>query len=98
MLFDAIFDSSFRKDSFQPHENYSRDLFRAFFAQKVVFGRVTYGPFVLEFLTVYNYHNRKGKILSSQREKQNEASLSGSNYTPFLYTKISLRIHNHMQK
>jgi hypothetical protein len=34
--------------------------------------------FLLEFLTVNKYHNRKGKILSSQGEKQNEASLSGS--------------------
>jgi hypothetical protein len=34
--------------------------------------------FLLEFLTVYNYHNRKGKIHSSQGKKQNEASLSGS--------------------
>jgi hypothetical protein len=43
--------------------------------------------FLLEFLTVYNYHSRKGKILSSLGKKQNEASLSGSNSTIFLYPK-----------
>jgi hypothetical protein len=43
--------------------------------------------FLLEFLTVYNYHNRNGKILSSQGKKQNEASLSGSNSTIFYIQK-----------
>jgi hypothetical protein len=47
------FDCSFQKNSFQPHENYSRDLFRAFFAQKVVFGKVTFGPFGV-FVRVFN--------------------------------------------
>jgi hypothetical protein len=39
--------------------------------------------YLLEFLTVHNYHNRKGKILNSQGKKQNEDSLSGSNSTNF---------------
>jgi hypothetical protein len=44
--------------------------------------------FLLEFLTVYNYHNRIGKILSSQgKKKQNEASLSGSKVMIFIYPK-----------
>jgi hypothetical protein len=41
MLFDAILTAVFKKIAFQLMENYSRDLFRAFFAQKVVFGKVT---------------------------------------------------------
>jgi hypothetical protein len=53
MLFDAILTAVFEKNSCQPHENYSRDLFRAFFAQKVVFGKVTYGPFSV-FVRVFN--------------------------------------------
>jgi hypothetical protein len=36
---------------------------------------------------VYNNHNRKGKILSFQGKKQNEASLSGSNSTIFISKK-----------
>jgi hypothetical protein len=52
MLF-CHFDCSFPKDSFQPHKIFSRDLFRAFFTQKVVFGKVTYGPFDF-FVRVFN--------------------------------------------
>jgi hypothetical protein len=42
-----------------------------------------------EFLTVYNYHNRKGKDLSSQGKitERSYCSLSGSNSTIFLYPK-----------
>jgi hypothetical protein len=43
--------------------------------------------FLLKFVTVYNYHNRKGKILSSQGKKQNKDSLSGSNSTNFYIQK-----------
>jgi hypothetical protein len=78
------------KCSFQPIENYSRDLFRTFLAQKVVFGKVTYWPcdvFIFIFTSVQlSYSNWKGKILRSQGEKQNEASLSGSNFRK-LYVK-----------
>jgi hypothetical protein len=49
MLFDAILTAVFENEN----ENYSRDLFRAFFAQKVVFGKVTYGPFDV-FVRVFN--------------------------------------------
>jgi hypothetical protein len=45
--------------------------------------------FLLLFLPVCNYHNRKGKILSSQGKKQNEASLSGS-YFMIFYIKKAL--------
>jgi hypothetical protein len=43
--------------------------------ERYLIGLVT---FLLLFLQVCNYHNRNGKILSSQGKKQNEASLSGS--------------------
>jgi hypothetical protein len=40
--------------------------------------------FLILFLPVCNYHNRKGKILSSPGKKQNEASVSGSNFMIFM--------------
>jgi hypothetical protein len=70
MLFDAILTVVFEKiHSFQPHENYSWDLFRAFFAQKVVFGKVTFGPFGV-FVRVFN------SVQLSQQERQ-DSQLSG---------------------
>jgi hypothetical protein len=37
MLFDGILTAVFENMVFDPHKNCSRDLFRAFFVQKVVF-------------------------------------------------------------
>jgi hypothetical protein len=53
MLFDAILTAVFEKIAFDLTKINSRDLFRAFFAQKVVFGKVTYGPFGV-FVRVFN--------------------------------------------
>jgi hypothetical protein len=47
---------------------------------------------------VYNYRNRKGKILSSQGKKQNEASLSGSNSTIFYIQKALCTVMRTVKK
>jgi hypothetical protein len=50
-------------------------------------GHVT---FLLLFLPVCNYHNRKGMAPSSQGKKQIEASLSGSNLRNLYVKKLFL--------
>jgi hypothetical protein len=44
---------------------------------------------------VCKYHNRKGKIPSSQGKKQNEASLYGSNFMIFISKKHFLAKKSH---
>jgi hypothetical protein len=70
MLFVAILTAVSEKIAF----NLTKIIQGAYlgpFAQKVAFGKVTYGPFhvFIRFLTVYNNHNRKDKFLSFQGQK-----------------------------
>jgi hypothetical protein len=44
MLFDTLLPVVFLRYSFSPHKNYPRNLFRANFAQKVLFGKVPNWP------------------------------------------------------
>jgi hypothetical protein len=78
MLFEAILTVVFENVVFNPSK-IIQGTYLGLFAQKVVFGKVTFGPcevFILFFTIVQlSQLERQGPQLSG--EKQNKASLSG---------------------
>jgi hypothetical protein len=80
MLFDALLTVVFEDIVFNPTKIIQGTFLGPILLKKCFLERYLIGPvtFLLLFLPVCNYHNRNGKILSSQGKKQNKASLSGS--------------------
>jgi hypothetical protein len=89
LLFGGILTAVFEQMVFDPTKivqgiSLGPSLFKKWFFERLLLGHVT---FLFLFLPVYSYHNRNGKILSFQGEKQNEASLTGSISVNFFVQK-----------
>jgi hypothetical protein len=80
LLFDALLTAVFKDMVFNPTKIIKGTYLGPILLKKYFLERHLIGPvkFLLLLLPVCNYHNRNGKIFSSQRKKQNKASLSGS--------------------
>jgi hypothetical protein len=90
-LFEALLNVVFEDLVFNPTKIIQVTCLGPVLLKKCFLERDLIGPvaFLLVFLPVGNCRNRKGKILSSQGKKQNEASLSGSKVMIF-YIKNTL--------
>jgi hypothetical protein len=79
MLFNALLTLVFDYIVFNPTEIIQSICLGPFLLKKCFLEMklIGYVKFLLLFLPVCNYHNRKGRVHSSQEKKQNEAILSG---------------------